>query len=264
MLAFAGDLRAPLVYTLHHAVDPALTRLYRRVPGVSHVAISARQAELADPAPRHVVHHGLDPELYPMLGPGGDAAFFLGRLAPCKAPDLAVEAARRARVPLVVAGKFHAGDCPQGWQEQLSAALREPHVRWAPEVDLAAKRRRFARSRALLMPLRWEEPFGLVVIESLLAGCPVVATPRGAVPELVEDGVDGFLVEDVRAMAAALRRAPALDRRHIQERARARFSSDRMAEGYAAVYRAAVAEYLRGREVAPPDAGVEGWTTVAQ
>jgi glycosyltransferase involved in cell wall biosynthesis len=256
LLAFADLLPTPVVYTLHHVQQAALSRLYARTPGVVRVAISHRQAELAEPPAHHVVHHGLDPDLYPLPGAGGDTAFFLGRLSWCKAPELAIEAARRAGLELVVAGAPHVDECPDRWREDvLEPALREPHVRWVREVDLAAKRRCFARARALLVPLRWEEPFGLVLIEALLAGCPVIAFPRGAAPEIVEDGATGFLVDSAREMAAALRRAAVLDRRRIQARARARFGADRMAEGYVAVYRAALAgQPARG----------DGWTTQAR
>lgn len=264
MLAFASDLPAAMVYTLHHEARPGLSAFYKRVDGVRHVAISARQAELADPPARDVVHHGLDPELYPMVGPGGDAAFFLGRLSHTKAPDLAIEAARRAGLPIVVAGRFHADDDGPEWEEELGALLERPHVRWIREADLATKRRRFARSRALLAPLRWEEPFGLVMIEALLAGCPVIAYPRGAAPEIVEDGVTGFLVRNVREMAAALRRVTLLDRPDIQARARARFSADRMADRYLAIYRSARAERAWGRTARPTLAGESGWTTQVQ
>jgi glycosyltransferase involved in cell wall biosynthesis len=130
------------------------------------------------------------------------------------------------------------------------------------EADLAAKRRLFGVSRALLVPIRWEEPFGLVMIEALLAGCPVVAFARGAAPEIVEDGETGFLVHGVRGMTAALRRAARLDRRRIQERARERFSGDRMAAEYVAVYRAAIAERARPRR--PRPAREDGWTTLAR
>lgn len=263
-LAFAPELPAPLVYTLHHTVQPHLSRFYQHTPGVRQVAISERQAALADPPVQAVVHHGLDPDLYPVVGPGGDQAFFLGRLTHVKAPDLAIEAARRAGLPIVVAGKIHAEENPRGWDDLLDRALAEPHVRWMGEADLGAKRRNFARSRALLVPLRWEEPFGLVMIEAMLAGCPVIASPRGAAPELVEEGVTGFLADDVRDMAAALGRAAALDRRAIQARARQRFSADRMARGYLAVYRAALSADRPGTALPAARAEEGGWTTLAQ
>ncbi len=264
LLAFAADLKPPLVYTLHHDAQPLLSRYYRCIPGIRFVGISARQAQLSDPPVHDVVHHGLDPELYPMVGPGGEGAFFLGRLARCKAPDLAVEAAARAGVRVTVAGKVHESDDEPGWPETLSRALSRPHVRWLEGADLAAKRRLFGRSRALLVPLRWEEPFGLVMIEAGLAGCPVIAYPRGAAPEIVEDGVTGFLVRNVREMAAALGRTPQRDRPAIQARARERFSAARMAERYVAVYRSALAERLHGRAARAPATGEDGWTTLAQ
>jgi glycosyltransferase involved in cell wall biosynthesis len=266
LLAFADALRAPVVYTLHHAQRPELGRYYRHVDGVRLVAISARQAALADPPPHAVVHHGLDPRMYPACGPGGDVAFFLGRLSWCKAPELAVEAARRAGLRIVVAGSAHDDEAPRNWRtSELDPALRARHVRWVPSADLAAKRRAFGRSRALLVPLRWEEPFGLVMIEAALAGCPVIANARGAAPEIVEDGLTGFLVPDVDGMVKALARAARLDRRRIQARARLRFGAARMASDYLAVYRAAIEE--RARTAARglrPVAGEEGWTTPAQ
>lgn len=240
LLAFAGDLAVPVIHTLHHAADDALARFYAAAPPAVRVAISARQAALAHPAPHAVVHHGLDPELYPDCGPGGDLAFFLGRLSWAKGPDLAIAAARRAGLPVLVAGAPHEDGAPPGWAEEvLAPALRAPGVGWRRRVGLAGKRRLFARARALVAPLRWEEPFGLALVEALLAGCPVVAAPRGAVPEIVEPGVDGFLAEGVEETAEALQAAARLDRRVIQARARRRFSAARMAAEYVAIYRAA-------------------------
>ena len=265
LLAFAGDLPAPVVYTIHHARDPALDRFYAATDRALRVAISARQAALADPAPDGVVHHGLEPEMYPSAARGGDAALFLGRLAWVKAPEVAIEAARRARLRVVVAGRPHASDpAPAGWREDvLERALRAPGVTWLPAVNLAQKRRLFARSRALLVPLRWEEPFGLVMIEALLAGCPVIAERMGAAPEIVDPGETGFLVSGAEEMAEALRRAASLDRAGIQARARLRFSADRMAAEYVAVYRRAIAEARRGAGAGAGRGTGEGWTTLA-
>ncbi len=264
LLAFAAELRPPVVYTIHHQPLPVFSAYYRCLPDVRYVGISARQRDLLDPRPHDFVHHGLPPELYPVVGPGGDAGFFLGRLCRTKAPDLAVEAAARAGLPLVIAGRAHPGDDGPEWQAQLSEALARPHVRWVEQANLAAKRRLFGRSRALLVPLRWEEPFGLVMIEAGLAGCPVIAFPRGAAPEIVEEGRTGFLVQGVRDMAAALKRAARLARRAIQARARERFSAARMAERYLAVYRSALGERVLGRAARPAARGVKGWTTLAQ
>jgi glycosyltransferase involved in cell wall biosynthesis len=242
LLAFADRFAPPVVYTMHHAADAALARLYAAVPPAALVAISARQAALAQPTPDAVVHHGLDPAMYPRCGAGGDLALFLGRLAWAKGPDLALAAARRAGLPAVVAGALHADGAPPGWAtEVLAPALREPGVTWRRSVRLAWKRALLARARALVAPHRWEEPFGLAIIEALLAGCPVITAPRGAPPELVEPGVDGFVVDGVEAMAEALRAAASLDRRAIQGRARRRFSADRMAAQYCDVYAAAIA-----------------------
>jgi glycosyltransferase involved in cell wall biosynthesis len=181
-----------------------------------------------------------------------------------KAPELAIEAARRAGLRITVVGRAHSGDeAPTGWREDvLQPALHGPGVSWLARADLAMKRRLFARSRALAVPLRWEEPFGLVMIEALLAGCPVVAERRGAAPEIVEHGETGFLVSGIDEMADALHRAADLDREAIQARARRRFSAERMAAEYAAVYRgvarAGAAADLRA------EAEGDGWTTHAQ
>ena len=259
LLAFAGELGAPLIHTIHHAADDALARYYAAAPPAYRVAISARQAALARPAPHAVVHHGLDPGLYPGCGPGGDLAVVLGRICWAKGTDLAIAAALRAGLPVLVAGARHDDRAePRGWAEDvLAPALRAPGVRWRRRVGVAGKRRLFASARALVAPLRWEEPFGLALVEALLAGCPVVATPRGAVPELVEPGVDGFLVDGGEETADALRAAAGLDRAAIQARARRRFSAARMAAEYVAIYRAATDRGVVGRW-----SGEGAWTSV--
>jgi glycosyltransferase involved in cell wall biosynthesis len=266
-LAFADEMNAPVVYTVHHVRDPRLSRYYAHAPPVVRVAISARQAALEQPAPDHVVHHGLEVDLYqdPVAERDGGYAFFLGRLSWCKGPELAVEAARLAGLPLVIAGKSHDDDGPEGWVDKvLRPALRQPHVRWIEEADLAAKRRLFGRARALLVPIRWEEPFGLVMIEAMMAGCPVIAYSCGAAPEVVEDGVTGQLVGSVPEMAAALRQVRGLDRAACRARALERFSSDRMARDYLAVYRAAALAPM-SRGVGPHRTLGDGeWTTLVQ
>jgi glycosyltransferase involved in cell wall biosynthesis len=267
LVAFGDELGAPLVHTLHHPFDPLLSRFYAAAPRpAARVAISERQAALSAPPADAVVHHGLEPALYPRVGRGGPLAFFLGRLSWVKGPELAIEAARRAGVPIVIAGAVHPDGAPAGWKrEVLEPALRARHVTWLARASLADKRRLFSRARALLFPIRWEEPFGLVLIEAALAGCPVIAHRRGAVPEIVEDGVTGFLVEGVEEMADALRRAGSLDRLEIQARARLRFSACRMAARYEAVYQT-VAGARRSAPLRRPARGAEEdrWSSLAR
>jgi glycosyltransferase involved in cell wall biosynthesis len=236
MLSFADELGAPLVYTIHHARDDRLTQAYRRRPFVRYVAISARQAELVPELACEVIHHGLDPERHPLGHGEGDYALFLGRLSPVKAPELAIAAARAANVAIRLAGELHVDDATPGWKVELSAALAQPGVLHVGPVSGERKMRLLGGARALLMPLRWEEPFGLVMIEAMMCGTPVVAFPRGAALEIVDEGITGFLVGDLAEMAAALARLDAFDRVACRRRAQARFGSARMVRAYERVY----------------------------
>jgi glycosyltransferase involved in cell wall biosynthesis len=259
MLAFASDIGTPMVYTIHHERLESFSRFYQKAPLVRFVAISRRQGELEEGLASDVVHHGLDPDLHPPGKGDGGHALFLGRLSWCKGPDLAVEASRRAGVPLVVAGQHHEDRAPPGWREEvLLPALASPGVRWVGEANGSPKQRLLGGARALLMPLRWEEPFGLVMIEAMLSGTPVVAFPLGAAPEIVDEGVTGFLVRDVDGMAAALRWVDRLDRRACRRRALARFSSARMVRDYLTVYRRACEAPI---QPAAPEGDV-AWTRV--
>jgi glycosyltransferase involved in cell wall biosynthesis len=178
-LPLARFAHAPLVHTIHHERLDGRASYYAVQDGVRYVAISARQrslhAEIADRA--DVVLHGLDAARYP-LGRGGPDAFFLGRLAAEKGPHLAIGAARAARVRLVLAGKPHDGDEPY-FESRVKPLLGLPGIEWIGEADFARKLPLLRNARATLFPIEWEEPFGLVMIESMLCGTPVLALPRG-------------------------------------------------------------------------------------
>ncbi len=236
LLPFSSELGAPVVHTLHHARDEELTALYLRHPEVSYVAISARQAALVPELRCEVVHHGLDPARHPLGLGQRDDAVFLGRLSPCKGPDIAIAAARAVGLPILLAGDLHAHDATPGWAADLLAALERPGVLHLGPVGPAGKAELLGGARALLMPLLWEEPFGLVMIEAMLCGTPVIAFPRGAAPEVVDEGVTGFLVDDVEAMAGALRRLDGFDRAACRRRALVRFGAARMARDHARLY----------------------------
>lgn len=249
MLGFADELEAPLVFTLHGVHDAALTRECLRHPTVRCVAISERQAQLEPGLACDVVHHGLDPEAYPLGRGEGDYAAFLGRLAPCKGPELAVAAARAAGAPLKLAGEVHLVDATPAWTATLARALAQPGVTHVGPLGGERKVRFLGAARALLMPIRWEEPFGLAMIEAMLCGTPVIGFPRGSAPEVVDEGVTGFLVEDVDEMAAVLPRLTRFDREACRRRAQVRFSTRRMVHDYERAYERAVAAAgrLRGR-----------------
>ncbi len=253
-LHLVDDMRTPVVYTLHHSREEALSAIYRRHPEVRYVAISRRQAELED-VECAVVHHGLDPARYPPGDGAGGYAFCLGRLSWCKGPDLAVAAARAAGVEIVLAGCPHEADPgPPGWREEaLLPALRARGVHWVGSAGQDTKAALLAGARALLVPIRWEEPFGLVLVEAMLTGCPVIGFARGSIPELVDEGVTGFVVDDIREMAARLRGLGRFDRDACRRRARERFSGARMARDYLDLYAAAA-------RVRPRPARAARWT----
>jgi glycosyltransferase involved in cell wall biosynthesis len=236
-LAFGALVEPPMIYTVHHEREARLAPLYARSRG-HFIAISARQRALfpeLDGAP--VIHHGLSIDRYP-LGPGGGPAIFLGRLARDKGVHSAIDAASAARVALEIAGRPHPPDLAYH-QAEVVPRLGRPGIAAIGAVGGTRKLELLGRACALLFPIAWEEPFGLVMIEAMLSGTPVLAFPRGSVPEVVDEGVTGFLCDDVDRMAERLRQVArgGFDRVRCRARARARFSAVRMVEEHLALYR---------------------------
>jgi glycosyltransferase involved in cell wall biosynthesis len=239
-LAFSALVESPMVYTVHHQRETRLLPLYTRSPA-HFIAISERQRELAPELNgAEVIHHGLSVDRYP-LGPGGGPALFLGRLAREKGVHAAIDAAAAAEVPLVIAGRPHPPDLAYH-QAEVVPRLQLSGVAAIGVVGGARKLELLGRASALLFPIDWDEPFGLVMIEAMLSGTPVLAFPRGAVPEVVEEGITGFLCDDVEQMADRLRLLArgSFDRARCRARARARFSAVRMVEEHLALYRRVV------------------------
>jgi glycosyltransferase involved in cell wall biosynthesis len=230
----------PLVYTLHHERDRNLSAFYRYCQDVHYVAISRDQLE-REIALQHaqVIHHGLDAAKYQASGrAAGDYVCFIGRFARVKGPHTAIDVAARAGVPIHMAGEVHAPDRP--WAEiELDHRLRQPHVRAFGSVGLSIKGPMLRDARALLAPIEWNEPFGLIVIEAMLSGCPVVAFPRGSIPELVEEGITGFIATSAAHMAEIIRPGglvDCVDRLRCRERAIERFSRERMVSDHVRMY----------------------------
>jgi glycosyltransferase involved in cell wall biosynthesis len=212
-LAMADRLREPLVHTLHGPFDDERAELYRRQGHkATLVAISdSQRAQAPDGVEcRHVVPNPIDLDEWPFQADKTDELFFLGRLDADKGPHRAIEAAKRARRRLALAGPVQP-DGEEFFAEQVKPHLDGEQVRYLGALGADDKRQALAAARGLLMPIEWPEPFGLVMIEALATGTPVIAFDRGAASEIVVDGENGFLVEDVEQMAAAIDRLDQID-----------------------------------------------------
>jgi glycosyltransferase involved in cell wall biosynthesis len=235
----------PLVYTLHHVRDDALSSFYGHFPDAWYIAISHDQARRENPLPRlEVIHHGLDAAKYGCTDRPGDFVCFIARFSRVKGPHIAIDVARAAGVPIRIAGEIHSVDA--GFAEQeLSARLRQDHVTDLGSIGPDVKAPLLRDARALLAPIQWDEPFGLALIEAMLSGCPVVAFPRGSVPELVEPGLTGFIAKDADEMRDLIRPGGPLDdfdRARCRERAIERFGRDRMVDDYERLYARVMAD----------------------
>jgi len=249
---FRRFLDTPVVCTLHHHRDPSTSRVYEAHPGVVYVAISERQRELEAKLPGAVViHHGLRPERYPASDGDDGYLLHLGRYAPEKGTHLAIDAARAAELPLKLAGRTHPQDAAY-FAQYVAPRLERPGVEELGEADVARKVPLLRGARGLLCPLQWEEPFGLVAIEAMLCGTPVLGFASGSFPEIVEEGLTGFLAPpgDVGALARLALRLRGFDRAACARRARERFSATVMTDAYEAVYRR-LRPARRAREAIP-------------
>jgi glycosyltransferase involved in cell wall biosynthesis len=236
-LAMADRLSRPLIHTVHGPFDNDTSPYYDRHARKGRlVCISRSQARMApagagSPA---VVHNPIDIASWPVGWDKEPWLLWLGRFVPEKGPQRAIAVAREAGRPLVLAGTV------QPRYERFFANEIQPHIdgttiRFVGEVGGARKRKLFADACAFLMPIRWPEPFGMVMVEALAAGTPVLAFAQGAATEIVEHGVNGFLVKDEHEMAAMVQEAGKLDPAACRGSAE-RFSPDRVAAGYEAVY----------------------------
>jgi glycosyltransferase involved in cell wall biosynthesis len=229
----------PLVYTLHHPRDERLSAFYHHCHDAHFVAISADQAEREIPLPNlKVIHHGLDPARFTCSDRPLDYVCFVSRLAPVKGAHTAIDASVQAGVPIRIAGGVHPPDREYVGRE-LGWRFNQPQVSYLGTIGPEVKQPLLREARALLAPIEWNEPFGLVLIEAMLSGCPVVAFGRGSVPELVEEGRTGYVVNDASEMVDLIRPGGPLDdfdRARCRARAVERFASERMVAEYERLY----------------------------
>jgi glycosyltransferase involved in cell wall biosynthesis len=236
-LPLAEHVETRTIVTLHGRLDvPGLPTVLRGFPDVAYVSISDSQRS---PAPdiRWVatVYHGLPKRLYAFQPEPGDYLLFLGRICPEKGPDRAIRIATRARVPLRIAAKVDEAD-KEYFETSVKPLLDDPLIDFLGEVGGAEKLQLLAHARALLFPIDWPEPFGLVMIESLACGTPVIARRRGSVPEILRDGETGFVCDTDDELCQAVARMRELDRSRCRADFERRFTDTRMAENYLAVY----------------------------
>lgn len=253
-LSYARHLGVPSLTTLHGRLDlPDLPPLYEQFREAQLASISLSQ-RTALPGAHFVanVYHGLPMDLY-RQGPGdGGYVAFLGRLSREKGPAQAIEIAKRANVHLKVAAKIDAAD-RKYFQEELEPLFDHPLVEFVGEISDKDKQEFLGRARALLFPIDWPEPFGMVMIEAMACGTPVIARPRGSVPEVMRDGVSGHLFEEIDEAVGHVRALASFDRGRCRRYFEEAFSAGRMARDYLHAY-----ESLHGpssrrpRVVVPP------------
>ncbi|MBC6983595.1 glycosyltransferase family 4 protein [Caulobacter sp. 17J80-11] len=262
LLQFAlfKDLAHKSVTTLHGRLDiPDYQPVFRAFPHMPLVSISDAQRRPMPPVNwMATVHHGLPPDLIGFSPRHAGYLAFLGRISPEKRPDRAIEIARRVGLPLRIAAKVDKAD-QDYFEQRIRPLLDDPLVEFIGEIGDAEKPAFLGGAAALLFPIDWPEPFGLVMIEAMAAGTPVVAWGDGSVPEVIDDGVSGFVVDSLDAAVEAVRQAAAFDRNAVRARFESRFTAARMAHDYVAVYeslqaveaaKVAVADSLAGRRAA--------------
>jgi glycosyltransferase involved in cell wall biosynthesis len=252
-LHFPLTRRQPIAHvtTLHGRLDiQDLVPLYREFRDMPVVSISGAQRK---PLPwanwQATVYHGLPEGLYRFRAEPGCYLAFLGRISPEKRVDRAIEIARRVQLPLKIAAKVDPVD-REYFEAAVKPLLRDPLVQFVGEIDDVAKGEFLGNASALLFPIDWPEPFGLVMIEAMACGTPVIAHQMGSVPEVMEEGRTGFVVRGVEDAAAAVRRVPELSRKRCREVFEERFTVARMAHDYLRVYERLIAKHCLVKETA--------------
>mgnify|MGYP001335282367 CR=1 FL=1 len=228
------------VTTLHGRLDlPDLRPLYAAFADLPLVSISDDQRRPLPPVNWvGTVHHGLPRDLLPFTAePKGGYLAFLGRISPEKRPDRAIEIAVRTGLPLKIAAKVDRAD-EAYWRETIAPMIEaHPEVEFVGEINERQKAEFLGNARALLFPIDWPEPFGLVMIEAMACGTPIIAFRNGSVPEVIDHGISGFIVEDLDGAVEAAERIDTLDRADVRASFEDRFTVERMVDDYLEVYR---------------------------
>jgi glycosyltransferase involved in cell wall biosynthesis len=246
----AARRRVPTVLTAHGPLEGEVRSYYELVSdSVSLVAISECQRRMAEHLRwAGMVHNCIPVDEYPYSANKEDFCLFLGRMNAEKAPDLAIKAARAAGYPIVVAAKCNEPPEKRYFEERVRPLLG-PDAHWFGEANTQQKKDLLARARCLVFPIQWDEPFGIVMVEAMACGTPVVALDRGSVPEVVVDGVTGFIRRQADDLPDAIRRVGEIDPKACRRRVFDVFDVADMIDGYETIYRELLEETGTGRQV---------------
>lgn len=245
--ALFHDLAHKCLTTLHGRLDTADSLpLYTAYPEMPLVSISNSQRKPMLPSANWLatVKHGLPPQVCPFSPAGGDYLAFLGRISPEKRPDRAIRIAAKAEIPLKIAAKVDNADF-EYFKTAIEPMLGHPLVEFIGEINEAQKADFLGKAQALLFPIDWPEPFGLVMIEAMSAGTPVIAWRNGSVCEVIADGVSGVIVESMDAAVAAVATTARMDRRAVRTEFESRFTAALMAQNYVCAYETLLAKDSR-------------------
>ncbi|WP_134088102.1 glycosyltransferase family 4 protein [Olivibacter sp. XZL3] len=240
-------LQKPCVTTLHGRLDiPELKPLYQKFNTQPVISISnSQRSPLPHAAWLDTVYHGLPKNLYKVTAQKEDYVAFIGRISPEKRPDRAIEIAEKAGCKIKIAAKIDKADA-QYFNKHIKHLFQKPHVEYIGEIGEQEKNEFLGKARALLFPIDWPEPFGMVMIEAMACGTPVIAYAHGSVSEIIQHGKNGFIVSSTAAASKAIEDAAALDPQAIRRLFEERFSADTMAQNYIKNY-----ELLKNRNRIP-------------
>ena len=233
-LSFSRFVKVPMVHTVHHTYDAAYAEFYEGIPEVSYVTISDSQRSRLRMPRMRTIRHGIDASLYPVGKNKRQYLSFLGRIAPPKGTHLAIEVAKKAGIPLKIAGEIQPA-YTNYWETMVKPQVDGKFIEYVGEVALPEKIELLTSSIAMLFPIQWEEPFGLVLIESMACGTPVLAMPGGSVPEVVKEGVSGCVAsttDELARCAVSLNLDPESIRAYMEKF----FSVERMSRDYISLY----------------------------
>jgi glycosyltransferase involved in cell wall biosynthesis len=244
--ALGPFLKRPLVTTLHTDLSQEPEQKILQLPEAQNtffVSISDSQRRALPSLPyTATIYHGIDVQKFPYREAPGDYLLFLGRITPEKGPEIAVEVAKQTGRRLIIAAKID--NLEAEYTKQTLRLFEEtPNVEFIGPVGDAKKKELYANAYAFLMPIQWEEPFGLVVIEALACGTPVVAFERGAMPEIITHGKTGFLVKNTKGMIEALSKISSLSREDCRRSVEQKFTLDRMVTDYEKVFEEVIRQY---------------------